>query len=213
MSNAIISYGPKLGLLNNATIGEVYYDQFRPFLRGMDALVQISAISFAATPPVSPSNGDTYIISDDGESGPQGEWAGKLNQIAVYSTQITEHGNNTLTPGWEYYIPNPGWIAFVYDRSGLVYDTNGPTGFMGFNYYYNSWLPLMAPAQKIYFTSEVAGDCTIDVSFAGFTRSTSSVIPVMSSDGHVWNPELNPYSGTLTYTASDVGISGYFLVS
>ena len=50
MAQATISYGSKLGLLNNAAISEVYYDQFRPFLRGVDALVQASVLSRMSTP-------------------------------------------------------------------------------------------------------------------------------------------------------------------
>jgi hypothetical protein len=115
MGSAVISFGPKLGLLNNATIGEAYYDQFRPFLRGVDALVQANVISYLSSPPGSPSDGDSYII----QSG-TGAWTGLSNQLAVYSAQITQTGTNTLTPGWDYYIPDAGWIVFIVG-TGFVY--------------------------------------------------------------------------------------------
>ena len=115
MANAVISYGPKLGLLNNAAMGEVYYDSFRPFLRGIDALVQASVLTALSTPPSSPSDGDSYLITM-----PSGIWTGHANQIAVYSTQITQTGSDTLTPGWDYYIPKTGWIIFVADGTGYL---------------------------------------------------------------------------------------------
>lgn len=106
MSTAVISFGPKLGLLNNATIGEQYYDQFRPFLRGVDALTQASFINFAQSPPVTtPADGDAYIVIEG-----TGDWLGKDNQIAVWSTQVTQDGTNNLVPGWDYYTPKSGWI-------------------------------------------------------------------------------------------------------
>jgi hypothetical protein len=110
MADAIISYGPKIGLINNAAIGEDYYDQFRPFLRGFDALVQASVISTLATPPSSPNDGDAYIV----QSG-TGIWATHNNHIAVWSAQVTQAGTDVLTPGWDYYVPKAGWI--VYDTS------------------------------------------------------------------------------------------------
>jgi hypothetical protein len=63
MANAQISFGPKTGLLNNAAIGEIYFDQLRPFLRGTDALVQANALSASVTtPPSTPVNGDAYVL-------------------------------------------------------------------------------------------------------------------------------------------------------
>lgn len=121
MGSAAISYGPKLGLLNNAAIGEAYYDQLRPFLRGVDALVQARVISTTTvTPPASPGNGDAYLLPSTGLTG---AWVGHGGQIAVYSTQITETGNNTLTPGWDFYTPQTGWTLYASDLAELVYYT------------------------------------------------------------------------------------------
>lgn len=118
MSSAAISFGPKLGLLNNAAIGEAYYDQLRPFLRGVDALVQGSVLSTTTTtPPGSPSNGDAYLLPTSGLSG---AWSGQGGNIAVWSTQITATGGNTLTPGWDFYTPKTGWIIYANDLAELI---------------------------------------------------------------------------------------------
>src|ERR1700739_3762153 len=98
---ANISFGSKLGLLNNAAIGETYYDELRPFLRGIDALVQASVVAAASTPPGSPNDGDAYIIF-----GGSGLWAGKSNQIAVWAAQVTTNRTDTLVPALEYYTHN-----------------------------------------------------------------------------------------------------------
>ena len=107
-----VELGPRLGLLINADIGETYVDQFRPFLRAIDSLLQGSVIdSTTTTPPTSPNNGDAYLLIGS----PTGAWSGQANSIAVWSTEITQSGNNTKMPGWEFFAPNDGW---------MVWDTN-----------------------------------------------------------------------------------------
>ncbi len=62
-----------------------------------------------ATPPVSPADGDSYIVA----ASPTGVWAGKANHIAYYNS------------GWEFIVPNEGvflWVAdenkhYIYDGS------------------------------------------------------------------------------------------------
>jgi hypothetical protein len=116
---AVLSYGPKLGFINNATIGEAYYDQLRPFLRAFDSLVQGTVLNTSVTdPPVSPANGDAYLLIGGGLTG---AWTGQDNKIAVWSTQITDTGNNTLAPGWDFYTPNPGWLVYAQDLTEFVF--------------------------------------------------------------------------------------------
>lgn len=104
-----VDLGPRLGLLINADIGEAYYDQFRPFLRAIDSLLQGSVINASTTaPPSSPSNGDAYLILGT----PSGAWTGHINAIAVWSTEITQSGNNTKVPGWQFFTPNNGWMVW-----------------------------------------------------------------------------------------------------
>jgi hypothetical protein len=104
-----ISLGPKLGLLFNANINEAYYDAFRPFLQAIDALVQANVINASTVvPPVSPSNGDAYLLI----ATPSGAWSGHQYAIAVWDTQVTNSGTNTTNPQWVFYEPNPGWIVW-----------------------------------------------------------------------------------------------------
>lgn len=118
-----VTYGPKLGKLINANIGDYYPDDFRTFLRSYDALVQGSVLDLAlTTPPTSPNNGDAYIVPTSAT----GAWAGETNKVAVYSTEITVPGTNTKTPGWEFYTPNTGWDFYVVALSS-AYVFNGTT--------------------------------------------------------------------------------------
>lgn len=104
-----VDLGPRLGLLINADIGEQYVDQFRPFLRAIDELLMCAVInSTTTTPPVSPSNGDAYLLLGS----PTGAWTGQANSIAIWSTEITQAGSNTKTPGWEFRVPNAGWMVW-----------------------------------------------------------------------------------------------------
>lgn len=116
-----ISYGPKLGLINNANIGETYYDAFRVFLQAIDAIVQLSAISASVSvPPTNPNNGDTYILAT---GVPSGAWTGYSQQIAVWNTQVTTSGTNTQVPAWVFYKPNQGWTSWVQAIYGtMIFD-------------------------------------------------------------------------------------------
>lgn len=61
-------------------------------------------------PPGSPVSGDKYIVA----ASATGAWAGKDNQIAVYSD------------GWLFYQPANGWRFYVSDES-IDYRFNGST--------------------------------------------------------------------------------------
>jgi hypothetical protein len=123
MGTATISFGPKLGLLNNAAINQTYYDQLRTLLQALDQLIMGSVInSTNVVPPVSPNNGDAYLIL----STPSGAWTGQLGKIAVWDTQVTNSGTNTLSPAWVFYTPQPGWTLWnVATSQYLLY--NGST--------------------------------------------------------------------------------------
>jgi len=60
-------------------------------------------------PPVSPSEGDRYIV----DSPATGSWAGHENDVAEYTEA-----------GWDFYSPADGWRVDVIDRR-LVYRFNG----------------------------------------------------------------------------------------
>ncbi|MHA6533053.1 DUF2793 domain-containing protein [Paenibacillus sp. BAC0078] len=60
-------------------------------------------------PPVSPVEGDRYIIP----AAATGAWAGKINQITEYQSAA-----------WVYYTPAVGWTAYVDDEQ-KIYSWNG----------------------------------------------------------------------------------------
>jgi hypothetical protein len=112
-----ITTGPKLGFINNANIGETYFDQLRLLLQGIDALVFANVINATTVvPPTSPNNGDAYLLV----SSPSGVWTGNQNAIAVWDTQVTNSGTNTRTPAWVFYAPNPGWIVWNVATAGFL---------------------------------------------------------------------------------------------
>lgn len=86
----------------------------------VDALCQISLTSSTiSVPPVTPSNGDTYVVA----AGPTGDWTGQADMIAV-----------ALDNAWIFVTPEEGWLA--YDRptdrlrkyTGAQWEDVGATG-------------------------------------------------------------------------------------
>lgn len=91
---------PNLGLNYGWSVGEsgwaVGMDQN---LKRLGAVLGLSVLDRGlTTPPVSPANGDRYIIPPAAT----GVWAGKTNQIAV-----------RIAGAWEYYVPQIGWLCFI----------------------------------------------------------------------------------------------------
>jgi hypothetical protein len=75
-------------------------------LQRLDALVQLSVIDRdLATPPVSPAEGDAYIVAPDGT----GDWADADGKIAVWQSGA-----------WTIIEPKEGWLAWVADEDALV---------------------------------------------------------------------------------------------
>lgn len=67
-------------------------------MRRLDALVQLSAIAFATTPPADPSLGDRYIV----QAPATGAFASHELHLAAYEQS-----------GWAFYVPRDGWLANV----------------------------------------------------------------------------------------------------
>lgn len=78
-------------------------------LRALDAIVQLSALESGLTdPPASPAEGDRYLIA----SPASGIWAGHDNEVAAFQDGA-----------WAFYVPQPGWVAWVADSQSLsVFD-------------------------------------------------------------------------------------------
>lgn len=114
------------------------------------------------TPPVSPSDGDAYIV----KAAASGAWAGQDGKIAYYDGTA-----------WQFYAPVEGWYADVADEDSLYrydgsawaeYAAGGGGGGGGFTT--GTWTPVLTPAGGA-FTSITYE--SIDGSYA---RSGSLVI-------------------------------------
>lgn len=66
----------------------------------IDALLSQGVLDFDPSPPVNPSDGDAYIVSSSGASGP---WTLKENQIAIYYK------------GWRFIQAREGMQVYVRD--------------------------------------------------------------------------------------------------
>lgn len=74
-------------------------------IRMLDALVQLAVLDRQVdTPPVSPADGDRYIVGPS----PTGAWDGKANEIAAFQDGA-----------WAFFAPQTGWIAWVSAEDAL----------------------------------------------------------------------------------------------
>ena len=75
-------------------------------IAALDTLTQLAVLDRDLTaPPSSPLPGSRYIVGPS----PGGAWAGKSGQIAAWDEAA-----------WLFHAPEPGWLAFLVDESGLV---------------------------------------------------------------------------------------------
>jgi hypothetical protein len=83
-----------------------------------------SAISISNAPPVTPIEGQLYIVGDT----PTGAWAAKPNQLAV--------ARANSAGGWKFYPPQAGWRVALDSLDGLIIRWNGsnwtPVGKAGY---------------------------------------------------------------------------------
>lgn len=165
-------FGPKLGLLFNANIGEFYADNFRKFLQAIDQLIMGDVINATTVvPPSSPSPGDSYLISSTGS----GAWASfPVNSIAVWDTQVTNSGTNTQNPQWVNYVPNAGWIIWNVATGALaVFNGSswGPIAATGANFPTNTDITSMTALTDI----SLLGDPTTPLVLTNTATPTQSV--------------------------------------
>ncbi|MEQ8308790.1 MAG: DUF2793 domain-containing protein [Hoeflea sp.] len=74
-------------------------------LAALDALVHLIVESLGATlPPLTPDDGDCYIVADPGADA----WTGKTGKIA--------HWRNK---GWRFHSPRTGFVAYIRDQAQL----------------------------------------------------------------------------------------------
>ena len=158
---ATISFGPNLGLLNNAAINQKYYDQLRLALQALGQLIMGRVINATqASPPSSPANGDSYLLTG---GTPSGSWTGQAGNIAVWDTQVTLTGTNTLSPAWVFYTPQPGWIIWNVALANLYVYTG------------SAWALVTSPGGANFPTN------TDITSMTGLTNQT------LTSSGYIFN--------------------------
>src|SRR5574337_904206 len=99
--------GTKIVTLVSAANGDTYGDAERHFFRTAQALVMPNVINMStATPPGSPTNGDTYVVA----ASPTGAWTGQANAIAYWAIDAQD---GVVTAGaWEFYTPQAGWVVY-----------------------------------------------------------------------------------------------------
>lgn len=84
---------------------------FNDLLLAMDALAQFTPEAITASPPGSPTVGQSWIVA----ASATGVWTGKDQQVAV-----------AVTGGWIFYPPQEGWEGYVKNLDAN-YQFNGTT--------------------------------------------------------------------------------------
>jgi len=174
-----------LGLLNNATIGQKYYDQLRTTLQALDQLIMGNVINATqASPPSSPANGNAYLLTG---GTPSGAWTGQAGNIAVWDTQVTLTGTNTLAPAWVFYTPQPGWVVWNVALAGLYVYTG------------SEWTLVTTPGGANFPTNtditSMTGltNQTLTSSGYAFANGTATSNTVIGAAGWAWG--ANPVPG------------------
>lgn len=110
--------------LGNTVMSEQQSNAFvlyNEMLLNLDMLVQGVVLSATTTtPPVSPANGDSYIIP----TGATGVWSTHIGEIAYYATNA-----------WRYISPQNGLYYYVVDQVGVFYV-----------YYSSAWQRIISPS-------------------------------------------------------------------
>jgi len=74
----------------------------------LDALVQLSAVAYTATPPGSPTDGQCWLVA----ASPTGAWVGHAQDVAM-----------RLSGAWIFCPPQEGWLAFDQTLNGFRHYT------------------------------------------------------------------------------------------
>lgn len=75
-------------------------------IAALDTLTQLAVLDRDLNaPPGTPDVNMRYIVG----SAPTGAWSGKSGQVTAWDGAA-----------WQFYVPEPGWLAFVIDENGLI---------------------------------------------------------------------------------------------
>lgn len=101
-------------------------------IAALDTLTQLAVLDRdLAAPPPTPTEGDRFIVG----AAPSGDWTGKANQIANFDGAA-----------WQFYPPEPGWMAYLADETELVLWSG------------TAWVPVIGAART--FGINTAADAT-----------------------------------------------------
>lgn len=122
--------GPKIAVFDGAAAGDTYGPAaMSRAWRMLQALVQPNVIGFTDTPPVSPSDGDTYIVAP----GATGAWATHDNAVAFWTLQDLDNPSGI----WEFYSPLDGWMLAA---RGFAKESSGVWRFDGTEWTFGSFI-------------------------------------------------------------------------
>ncbi len=178
-------------------------------IRALDALIQLSVLDRnLANPPVSPSEGDRYIVATSAT----GAWATKDGQVAAWQDGA-----------WMFYTPIIGWRCWVVDEAVLLFHdgTNWQTLFAqsgGGSFLLNQSAAgatnSFAILEEELTLSGAFTDSTIQIPdraivFAVSSRTTQAVTGAVSYDCGL-AAEVSKYGGTLSILAGSTnsGVTG-----
>lgn len=100
-----VTLGPKIPIMVYGASGDTYLTQGNQLLRALQVLLQCNVVNTNLnTPPVSPNNGDTYIVAPGGT----GAWTGQDKNLAYWTTDNPSFPSGT----WEFWTPAEGWSVF-----------------------------------------------------------------------------------------------------
>lgn len=138
----------------------------------LDAMVQLALISVTTlTPPLSPSEGDTYGVPSGGVN----EWSGEDGNIAIY-----------INAGWAFVSTSQGMRAYIADQGGFAVH-NGTDWFAG--------MQTLTPSGAGMVSRTIEVDHIIT---AGATSNVSLALPGQSVVFAVTGRVLADITGTAT---------------
>ena len=175
---------------------EVTHNQALKFL---DGLVQLSVKDrTTTTPPSSPAEGDRWIIP----SGATGVWAGKANQIALWTDAA-----------WTYFVPLPGFVCFI-EAEGVVVYANSAWQSVSVLTANGASIGLNINEQEVVLSGATT-DTTIvmparSIVLAVSTRTTVAITGATSYDCGEAGGVTNKFGGTLGIAlgSTNIGVVG-----
>jgi len=169
-------------------------------LRVLDAVAQLSVLDRDLTvPPVSPSEGDRYIVA----TGATGAWSGWDGNIAAW-----------LDGAWLRLVPVPGWVVWVEDESELVVRKGGAWEQFAIAFAPNGSSTGLSVEEELLVCSGASVTSTIeianrDIVLGVSTRTVTTITGATSYDCGIGG-QASKFGGSLGVAAgsSNIGVVG-----